>query len=102
MCTRPRAAAARQLAFSVERELFDRGRVATVVLRSDGGDASAEAAEACASAGLVALVPIVAQDEKGLSADVALERLIGQNPGEESEPELFARRVAESVVANSR
>ena len=98
----PTAAAARQLAFSVERELFDRGRVATVVLRSDGGDASAEAAEACASAGLVALVPVVAGDEKGLSADVALERLIGQNPGEESEAELFARRVAESVVANSR
>jgi sulfate adenylyltransferase large subunit len=39
---------ARDLAFALERALFDRGRVATVV---DGGDAAA----ACARAGLIAL-----------------------------------------------
>jgi hypothetical protein len=41
---------ARDLAFALERELFDRGRIATVV---DSKDAAA----ACARAGLIALLP---------------------------------------------
>ncbi len=54
--------AARARAFETERELFDAGRVATVV------DRGAEAARACADAGLFALVPAVAADE-GLEID---------------------------------
>jgi sulfate adenylyltransferase large subunit len=46
---------ARDLAFAIERELFDRGRIATVV---EVGSAPAEAAAACARGGLVALLPI--------------------------------------------
>lgn len=50
----PSLEAARDLAFAVERDLFDRGRVATVI---EGGSSPAEAGAACARAGLVALVP---------------------------------------------
>ena len=91
----PTLAVASRIAFSVERELFDRGCVATVVDRS-------EAADACATAGLVALLPVLADEEKVVFAEVASSRLIGQNAGEDSEAEVFARRIAESVVANSR
>ncbi len=52
--------AALALAFSVERELFDRGHVATVL---EGAGASAEAAAACARGGLVALLPGAAEGE---------------------------------------
>jgi bifunctional enzyme CysN/CysC/sulfate adenylyltransferase subunit 1 len=47
--------AARDLAFAIERELFDRGRIATVIDGSSSDDAGA----ACARAGLVALVASV-------------------------------------------
>jgi sulfate adenylyltransferase large subunit len=53
--TAPSETAARHLAFAIERELFDAGRVATVI---DGGSAPLEAAAACARASLVALLPI--------------------------------------------
>ncbi len=45
--------AARARAFEIERDLFDGGRVATVI---EGGAAPIEAAEACARAGVIALV----------------------------------------------
>ncbi|HVH47725.1 MAG TPA: GTP-binding protein, partial [Labilithrix sp.] len=50
---------ARDLAFAIERELFDRGRIATVI---DVGSSPSEAAAACARAGLVALVPAIGED----------------------------------------
>ncbi len=50
---------ARDLAFAIERALFDSGRIATVV---DGGSSPVEAGAACARAGLVALVPEKAAD----------------------------------------
>lgn len=55
----PSADVARDLAFAIERELFDLGRVATVVSVRDPSvvTSSLDAAEACARAGLVALVP---------------------------------------------
>jgi sulfate adenylyltransferase large subunit len=97
----PSLEAARQLAFSVERELFDRGQVATVLEHTDA-HAAEVAAKACAGAGLVALVPVVATGEMALSAEVAAERLTGEIAGDERDASSFARRVAESVVANSR
>jgi sulfate adenylyltransferase large subunit len=45
---------ARSLAFAIERELFDRGRVATVVERAKD---PLDAAGACAAAGVIAIVP---------------------------------------------
>ncbi len=50
---------ARDLAFALERELFDRGRVATVI---EGVEHPAEAATACARGGLLALLPQVAAE----------------------------------------
>jgi sulfate adenylyltransferase large subunit len=91
----PSGTAASELAFALERELFDRGLIATVV------DAEIpEAAEACARAGLVALVPLSgkAASGEGLAAEVGAERLTADS----SDPDGLARRVAESVVANSR
>ncbi|MBX3207225.1 MAG: 50S ribosome-binding GTPase [Labilithrix sp.] len=49
----PSLEVARDLAFAIERELFDRGRVATVI---EGASPEAAGA-ACARAGLIALVP---------------------------------------------
>jgi bifunctional enzyme CysN/CysC/sulfate adenylyltransferase subunit 1 len=49
---------ARDLSFALERELFDRGRVATVI---DTGSSPDEAAAACARGGFLALVPAVAE-----------------------------------------
>jgi sulfate adenylyltransferase large subunit len=93
--------AARQLAFSVERELFDRGHVAVVVDRGEERGAE-EAAQACARAGVIALLPTRETAQIDLVAEVAAERLTGQNAGDGLPAESFARRVADAVVANSR
>lgn len=58
---------ARELAFDLERELFDRGTVATVVF----GDA--HAAEACARGGPVALLP--AEGAPDRAAEIGKERM---------------------------
>ena len=87
-------AKARDLAFSVERELFDRGLVATVV---EQGAGTHEAALACAAAGLLALVPRENDALAGLAAEVRGERLIG----DASDPDGLARRVADALRANS-
>jgi len=47
---------ARDLAFAIERELFDRGRVGTVI---DTGSDPVESGMACARAGVIALVPAI-------------------------------------------
>jgi len=94
----PSPAAASDLAFSLERELFDRGLVATVVDRQAH---AVLAAEACASAGLIALVPLASDHREGgggLVAEVGGERLIA----DASDPDELARRVADALLANSR
>ncbi len=93
----PSQASASDLAFSVERELFDRGLVATVV---EEKDATQEAALVCAAAGLIALVPLVpggSDAAAGLAAEVRGERLIGDG----IDPDGLARRVADAICANS-
>jgi bifunctional enzyme CysN/CysC/sulfate adenylyltransferase subunit 1 len=68
----PSVETARDLAFAIERGLFDRGFVATVI---DSASAPDEAAAACARGGLVALVPrvgdglVVTADETTLRGD---------------------------------
>ncbi len=93
----PTQAAASDFAFSLERELFDRGLVATVVLQET---VAREAADACAAAGLVALVPLAFVEHErasGLVAEVRGERLIG----DARDPDGLARRVADALRANS-
>ena len=85
--------AARALAFVVERELFDRGHVATVLEGTDAGlAATVEAASACARAGLVALV--IGRTPAGVAAEVGEQRLTGDAATDD-----FVRKVTESVVA---
>ena len=90
-------AAALELAFALERELFDRGLVATVV---EGTGGALEAAEACAAGGLVALVPLVLAEHAphgGAAAEVHGERLIAEAADQGG----LARRVADALVSNS-
>jgi len=85
--------AARALALVVERELFDRGHVATVLEGTDAGPAATvEAASACARAGLVALV--IGRTPAGVAAEVGEQRLTGDAATDD-----FVRKVTESVVA---
>jgi sulfate adenylyltransferase large subunit len=79
------------LAFTLERELFDRGTVATVV----HGAVALEAAAACALGGLVALVPSRSPGG-GFSAEISGERLA---PCEGEDAEHLVRRVAEALVS---
>lgn len=80
---------ARELSFALERVLFDRGRIATVVESENAG----ECAEACARGGLVGIVPVCDATSAGLAAEVAGERLHG------SEPDELVDRVASSLEA---
>ena len=83
----PSAGAADELAFALERELFDRGLVATAL----GTSATAEAAEACARAGLIALLPVLGS----FGADVGGERLAGDDA------EALVKRVATAVEGSA-
>jgi sulfate adenylyltransferase large subunit len=90
--------AARELGFAVERELFDQGRVATVL---DGASATIEGAAACASGGLIALLPAGSEQEGGalvahLGEGDAGERLDGGDVAD------LARRVAAALLTHSR
>jgi bifunctional enzyme CysN/CysC/sulfate adenylyltransferase subunit 1 len=91
----PSLAAAARLAVSVERELFDGGLVASVVEREA---ATLPAAEACAAAGVVALVPLAGEDDGNLVAEIGAERLIA----DAGDADGLARRVAELLRSNSR
>jgi bifunctional enzyme CysN/CysC len=70
----PTGEAARDLGYILERELFDRGRVATVI---ESGGAPLEAAEACARAGLVAILPLRGE---GLAVEVDGESARDDDP----------------------
>ena len=80
--------AAQELAFLLERELFDRGQVATVLDANEQADADAFAAAACARAGLVA---ILLRGGPRLAAEVGGDRIAGADPAE------LARRVADAL-----
>lgn len=87
---------ARDLAFSVERELFDRGFVATV-LEGSGATTEAEAAAAaCAHGGLIALCVATSDPGQDLAAEAFGERLAGADAAE------LARRVADALARHSR
>jgi bifunctional enzyme CysN/CysC len=62
---------ARAIAFAVERELFDRGWIATVI--DEAMAAPLDAARACANGGLVALLPGVGQGRAVIVDDRRLE-----------------------------
>ncbi|CAN5923527.1 sulfate adenylyltransferase subunit CysN [soil metagenome] len=81
---------ARALAFTVERELFDRGLVATVL---QGAGATTEAAAACGEGGLIAL--LIGRSEGGFAAELGAARLGPEGASTEG----FARRVAEAIAA---
>jgi bifunctional enzyme CysN/CysC len=81
-------AAAQELAFLLERELFDGGRVAVVLDANEQANADVFAAEACAGAGLVA---ILLRGGGKLAAEVGGERITGVGPAE------LARRVADAL-----
>ncbi len=83
---------ARELAFALERELFDRGLVATV-LEATGASGEA-AAQACARAGLVALLP-----ERGEARAFEHDGRRIEDGGEDAET--FVRRAA-SLLAELR
>ncbi len=83
----PSADDARALAYALERELFDRGRVVVVI---DEGREPLEAAEACARAGLVAVVPL---EGAALSFDVNGQML------ESQDREDLARRAVSALEA---
>ena len=87
------ATESRALAFTVERELFDRGIVATVL------DDDARTAGAIAHAGIVAVVAITS----GVTADVSSATVADEAVrSEQDEPEgTFVRRVVDAVVAQS-
>jgi hypothetical protein len=88
---------ARDLAFSVERELFDRGFVATVL---EGAGATPEAAEACAQGGLIALIP--ASSEHGPEHGEALVALAFGDRLAAAEAGDLVRRVADALARHSR
>jgi len=79
----PTPSEALTLAFSLERELFDRGQVATVL---EGEGATADAASACARGGLIALLTGTSVD--GAAIERGGERLAGED---------LARRAAEAI-----
>jgi hypothetical protein len=81
-------AAAQELAFLLERELFDRGQVATVLEANQQADGDAFAAAACARAGLIA---IVIRGGAKLAAEVRGEPIAGADAAE------LARRVADAL-----
>jgi sulfate adenylyltransferase large subunit len=81
-------AAAQELAFLVERELFDRGWAALVLDANEQANADVFAAEACARAGLVA---VLLRGGPKLAAEVGGEPIAGEGPAE------LARRVADAV-----
>ena len=87
---------ARALAFVLERELFDRGHLVTVL---EGAGASQEAAVACAQGGLIALLPSRSEPGGGVSAEISGERLAAR---EGDAAEVTARRVAEALAAQAR
>jgi bifunctional enzyme CysN/CysC/sulfate adenylyltransferase subunit 1 len=90
---------ARELAFSVERELFDRGFVATVLEGSGATPETEAAAAACANGGLLALIAVVAaagEEAQELAAEVLGERVVG---GEAAE---LVRRVVDALARHSR
>jgi len=68
-------ATAREAAFSIERELFDRGRIATVVDDEDGRGAAA-----CAQAGVIALVAGGSGDDGTVHAEVLGRHVRGDDP----------------------
>ena len=88
----PSFESARDLAFAIERELFNRGRLATVI---DSGSARAEAAAACARGGLVALVP-AASESFGVSIDGD-----GLPSGGVTDVDALARRWADVLAAKA-
>ena len=85
--------AARELAFLLERELFDRGQVATVIDANEQADADAFAADVCARAGLVA---ILVRGGTKLVAEVRGERLDGADAAD------LARRAADELSTPPR
>jgi bifunctional enzyme CysN/CysC len=84
-------ASARELGFALERELFDRGQIATVLDANEQATADLFAAEVCARAGLVA---IVIRGGERLAVELRGERIDGQDPAD------LARRVAEALAAS--
>ena len=84
----PTLAAAQELAFLLERELFDGGRAAVVLDANEQANADVFAAEACARAGIVA---ILLRGGPDLAAEVGGEPIRGEGPAE------LARRVADAV-----
>jgi bifunctional enzyme CysN/CysC len=82
-------ASARDLAYALERELFDRGQVATVLDANEQATADLFAAETCARAGLVA---IVIRGGERLAVELRGERIDAQDPGG------LVRRVAEGLA----
>ena len=90
----PALDAALALAFAVERELFDRGYIATVL---EG--ATEEAAAACAHGGLIALIPARSEGGLGVFAEVFGDR-VAASDGEDAED--FVRRAAEVLLSRSK
>jgi len=89
--------AAQELAFTIERELFDGGRVATVLT---GASATVDAAEACARAGLFALLPTAKTDQGHLAGQTDQGRFLvdlGASRLEGDDLEDLARRVAAAL-----
>jgi sulfate adenylyltransferase large subunit len=89
----PSLDAARALGFALERELFDQGRVATVV---EGGAPAA----ACAQGGLIALVPAESEDGAPLSAVVGDSATPGRLDGTDAGD--LVRRVTAALLSHSR
>ena len=86
----PTLAGAQEVAFLVERELFDRGQVATVLDANEQAYADAFAVAVCARAGLIA---IAVRGGPKLAAELRGERISGADPAE------LARRVADLLSA---
>ncbi|MEA2747298.1 MAG: bifunctional enzyme CysN/CysC [Myxococcales bacterium] len=84
-------ASARELAFLLERELFDRGQVATVLDANEQAWADAFAAETCARAGLIA---IVIRGGERLAVELRGERIDGKDAAE------LVRRVADGLAVS--
>ena len=82
---------ARDLAFALERELVDRGQIASVLDANEQATADLFAAETCARAGLVA---IVIRGGERLAVELRGERIEGQDPGD------LVRRVAEALAVS--
>ena len=91
--TAPSFEIARDLAFAIERELFDHGRIATVI---EGGAAPLEAGAACARAGVIALVP-VAGPKVALLADGEL----ATSPSGTANVDALAREWVQLLVERS-